>query len=1120
MPTVRPLVFVGCGGSGGKTLRLARDAISRRLRAIGWKGEVPAAWQFLWIDVPLQQEGGDEFGSPLDPGSYYGLVKPGTNYSEGVDPKVIALGGIDALDLVGWRPNPADVRIPIDRAAGEFRAVGRMIALKEASGLKDHLQACFARTTNGIARAELESLAHQMGVGFYPRPTVFLVSSLAGGSGSGMFLDVADMIRCLTDSGDTMIGLFYTADAFEDISSAGGVEPNSLAALAELLSAYWQDDERRISLLRAQGIPNRSFTQGGPAFPFLVGSKNAAGLTLSSQAEVYRSVGELLALITVSPEVQENLLNFGLGNWQAHAGANHDLLGIQEGGAPAPVSSIGYARMGLGRDRFELYATRRLARSAIEFLATGYRAEAREASHLTPDEVVRRLCETNIAAFLDVCGLNERDEERGDKHDQVVQALVPPALPNLYRELCEKIRSKQVGAADADVATWVGRMEKAAETLQSEFSGSFDGALVETTKGWTASAPERLLSASSQYVARLGIPVTLALLESTRASLTDAKNQLMVQGGESDARATTWKGMVGRINLPPNNPVKLDHPKLSEVIEAAASPFYRQSMAKVYRQAARLIEEFIDEVLTPLTLTLLHAQQALTSDTQRTPAGQGPEYLEWPIRQEVPQWLHPSQVEFLLDDVDQYPGVFDELVAATLPASEVQERGISDPFVAARQEVISGGFPAPDGSPHQLALRRPTSGNHPAPPWQPATQTGGQGQALSFVAEFSQRDLVARAEAWVRRPGAFQDYLSQSLIEYLSQAKQPLSSTPSLEQRLVTLEAKLGAAIAAAAPLVDVDGNRCDVAHSKSFTTARVIEPLPFAPGHPARNLAEKVLQSVAGVTAANVAGCFAIRDTAGIGSIGILSYVSDPVHPVVLRSVTEPIRSRLQQSPQDFWVWRRTRPLTEFVPISGGARRAMLRGWYTGRLLGLIDVVSSHQPARILAPEGSWLDFPHPPLGGFTSAKGLPVAGILESLPIAWLDWAGGHPQALDAYRCLFRLGLSDPDLLDAGYPGKLTLMQYDVMNPALTEWIQSGEVSSGAVSALVSGDDEKARENAIRRKCDEFVLDIKVAFETTKLGPAHLLTAPRGLELMPEAMTELQRVGVASCGGTPPIV
>jgi hypothetical protein len=48
---LRPVIFVGCGGSGFKTVARARQMVKEYLEDSGWVGEIPKAWQFLAIDA-------------------------------------------------------------------------------------------------------------------------------------------------------------------------------------------------------------------------------------------------------------------------------------------------------------------------------------------------------------------------------------------------------------------------------------------------------------------------------------------------------------------------------------------------------------------------------------------------------------------------------------------------------------------------------------------------------------------------------------------------------------------------------------------------------------------------------------------------------------------------------------------------------------------------------------------------------------------------------------------------------------------------------------------------------------------------------------------------------------
>jgi hypothetical protein len=43
-------LFIGLGGSGGKTLQFLHQNLELKLKALG--KTMPQGWQFLWFDVP------------------------------------------------------------------------------------------------------------------------------------------------------------------------------------------------------------------------------------------------------------------------------------------------------------------------------------------------------------------------------------------------------------------------------------------------------------------------------------------------------------------------------------------------------------------------------------------------------------------------------------------------------------------------------------------------------------------------------------------------------------------------------------------------------------------------------------------------------------------------------------------------------------------------------------------------------------------------------------------------------------------------------------------------------------------------------------------------------------
>src|SRR5215218_8510367 len=118
---LQPFLFVGVGGSGGKTLRVLREELQHQLVGARWERPFPVAWQFVQIDVPYRPDGDEADLPPQLPAEcYLGLAGRNIDYqvldrsllqSAGNDPKL-------AESLVGWRPNPEHVRVNIMKGAG------------------------------------------------------------------------------------------------------------------------------------------------------------------------------------------------------------------------------------------------------------------------------------------------------------------------------------------------------------------------------------------------------------------------------------------------------------------------------------------------------------------------------------------------------------------------------------------------------------------------------------------------------------------------------------------------------------------------------------------------------------------------------------------------------------------------------------------------------------------------------------------------------------------------------------------------------------------------------------------------------------------------------------------
>ena len=260
-----------------------------------------------------------------------------------------------------------------------------------------------------------------------------------------------------TEAGEAVFGILYSPDVFDDLDpiSVSGVQPNSLAAISEILNGYWWNggtqpdpgrevvDPKRSRELERAGI-NRDLQKSGPQYPFLIGKTNDAGVVFDDPSSLYSTVGRALLSWLNDKMVQEKFINFHIGNWQLKA-ENHLMkpgtlvdVGAESEKGLAAFSSLGFSRLSIGTKYFEAYSVKRLVRYALDHLARFHSEspdadlERREAKD--PDEIVRRLAKKQIKeGFLIRAGL----DERGPK-DDIINQLKPSAEE--YQEANNRLR--------------------------------------------------------------------------------------------------------------------------------------------------------------------------------------------------------------------------------------------------------------------------------------------------------------------------------------------------------------------------------------------------------------------------------------------------------------------------------------------------------------------------------------------------------------------------------------------------------------------------------------------------------------------------------------------------------
>ncbi len=524
---LRPVLLIGVGGSGGKTLRTMRQSLMRKLRKAGWTGDqLPEGWQMLWVDSVSQQDE-DAFPAPLLPNTQYvGLVPPGLAYSDlrttleqSIQPKERMAA------LAGWVPE--SVPIAVATGAGQARAIGRAISAAQLSPLKAAIENANNRLS-GInvttELAEISGLFGQSDSSPVTTPIAIVISSVAGGSGSGMFMDVVETLKTVNPdfaSPDGIMTILYTPDVFASIEGAGAqIPPNTLAAVMEVTSGVLSQGltSGSVSMFQSRGLVNRSRHGFGAKCNFLVGASNK-NISLGSQSDVYYAVGESLTSIVTDDQVQQNLRAFIITNVFLQSGNSmlvQDNSQMSEASDPdesMPFSAMGMGRVNLGTDRLADYIAQLLTRDVTEQILWPdfeNRIQA-DGQRKTAEELIDDKISKTWTDFLSDSMLNERDPAN-DIVDALVDSVQMEQRLMQWASQGHDKANQGVDGGGMPPADWAKRLQNYYGNNISALRAQEKANTYQHAQEWTLKIQGHLMQHVSQASVRNGLIVTGRLL--------------------------------------------------------------------------------------------------------------------------------------------------------------------------------------------------------------------------------------------------------------------------------------------------------------------------------------------------------------------------------------------------------------------------------------------------------------------------------------------------------------------------------------------------------------------------------------------------------------------------------
>ena len=1074
----RRIVFVGLGGSGGKTLRFLKRDINRWFDEIGWTKGMPKGWQFLQIDTPTYQDG-VEIPIPMLPDTeYLGLIGPGIQFDQ-IDEELLSVKD-NRSEFATWRVNPNALHIPVHAGAGQFRAVGRTIAVGYLKKIRQRLAQTFSNLNQADAQSSLAELFRFVHDGEQPTantaaPIVVVVSSLAGGTGAGLINDVCDLIRELEPvDGDAIFGLLFTPEVFaSDVPEGGGIQPNSLAAVSEILNGYWWNGNSgsgidKIPMKNSAPMKAASavtpIKRTGPAFPFLVGAKNSSGISYKSSRQLFEVVGGALTSWATDINVQSELLSYTFANWAAHAGEalvkHHNVLvnqGDQNNNEPGinPFNAFGFARVSVGNRYFGAYSAERIARDAVEFVRDNYQDGSVAISlrqgqpNITSQELIDRQCEMQFTSFLNRCLLNEK----GPTSNQVQDALKPQQgeWEAIFYESVSLAGQFVTMEGNHSAKEWMDEIKPAIENAAIHFDTRCQPVIDTNILKWIENQPQVVINSVSEAIGELGLHITEALVKRLIQEITDPTEGIISDLREEINQFTMWinpKSWSDKAEGAFSNPTR-KVPR-GDVVELAINEGLADAICttwiRVKNSSIEILNTFVNGFLEPLRLSLSSAIYEIENNSAVSSS-----WPSWPSDGEIPTLSPnstPPQSEYTIIKTDEFAGLFDQLLATTVGGSVVMREMHRQ---TVRTDVVVSSFV------NSLITENPVLANkysdlrliNVTNSWWPGMSVVANShigpKMATFKINLAESDVAERARLWLNQTGnAFKSVLEDDLASFTKPKNAQIGAglEPMYAERGAAFISAFNSAISASKPLVNLDSQLMSVLLGPGHPKISVeMSALPFR-GHPLENEVRGLLVSLFEELPKDKSPEPYIKPS-GIKAkhIDIVSSLYGAYPVLVIQSILQPIAESwnvargAKVSRGEFWNKRRGRRLQEFIPAPQEHIRCMVRGWFAGLVMGLVsDEPDGWKVVTRMADQPSAPQSLPQILLSDSAETGDNIARILESLGLAFVE-VGIHNNLLP-------LG-GYVNLLDLGRSGDGTgkgLNSYGTIGDYLEHWVRTG--------------------------------------------------------------------------------
>jgi|GEM_PF-2899810 len=544
--TIRKSLIVGLGGTG-------RDAVLHaKQRCQEVYGEVPPTTRFFVIDTTdseaLQLKG--DVRVTLDKGEFKKLNVH--------DPVTLIRSSEEVQE---WFPTDVPQRAIIN-GAGQIRALGRLALYSDTTvrgALSNLVRDINSWDKTRLTREGGKFELFDEGEKLY----VSIVGSLAGGTGSGTFLDIAFLLRENLKPTDVVTAYLLLPDVFSSKPATRNVEPNAYAALREL--DYY--------MTRETGTDEfEEFTFGGHRIsiekaPFdvvyIVNNITSAGTVYSEVSDLCEFLGRGLFMSMgasgkKTTDIWDNLQHqiIGRHKWQGRA---------------AYLSSFGLSELVYDPSRFVRRYTRELAEDLVRRLFLGEQLDA--------DEAVESFMQEN------------KLREEGAKHNEVIDRLVRHREPPPF----ERPDRPDKRSVERMLEDRPGYLQRVTDRASTESEESFLAIREESTTNLRSLLRERLHAEN-------GLAYCRSFLLAFRGRLESLEKEMESEGEQADRGIENESRIFQELqrekdDLPDGFFRRAAWDDLAERLKSSTVQAARWQVEKIRRsQAARLFQALVTEL--------------------------------------------------------------------------------------------------------------------------------------------------------------------------------------------------------------------------------------------------------------------------------------------------------------------------------------------------------------------------------------------------------------------------------------------------------------------------------------------------------------------------------------------